>query len=98
MSEEYKLPVQMSQEWKSSKLTPQAEKWEEDLPEKYNLQQPTAAKLIRVNEINDIWMEIPRYENITWLGTWVISIGSLIFISLNYFFLSLPDFFFKNDK
>ncbi|WP_338105851.1 DUF6708 domain-containing protein [Rahnella contaminans] len=93
MSEEHEISMQMSQERKSSKLKPQAEKWEEDLPEKYDLQQPTAPRLIRVNEINDIWMEIPRHENITWLGTWVISIGSLIFISLNYFFLSLPDFF-----
>jgi len=81
------------QERKFSKLTPQAEKWEEDLPEKYDLQQPTPPKLIRVNEINETWMEIPRYENIIWSGMWAICIGSAIFISLNYFFFMLPDFF-----
>jgi hypothetical protein len=78
VSEEHEISMQMSQEWKSSKLTPQVEKWEEDLPEKYDLKQPTAPKLIRVNEINDTWMEIPRYENITWHGMWIISILSIL--------------------
>jgi hypothetical protein len=73
-----KMQTRLLQEQRFSKLTPQAEKWEEDLPEKYDLQQPTAPKLIRVNEINDTWMEIPRYENIAWHGMWVISILSIL--------------------
>ncbi|WP_312983577.1 DUF6708 domain-containing protein [Atlantibacter sp.] len=67
----YRMQNRPVQERKYSKLTPQAEKWEEDLPEKYDLQQPTPPKLIRVNEINDTWMEIPRYENIIWIGIWL---------------------------
>ncbi|KNC11392.1 hypothetical protein AC791_04055 [Klebsiella sp. RIT-PI-d] len=56
-----------------SKLTPQVRNWEDDLPEKDDLQQPIPPRLIRVNEINDVWMEIPRYENIWWPGMWASS-------------------------
>ncbi|KNC11393.1 hypothetical protein AC791_04060 [Klebsiella sp. RIT-PI-d] len=65
-----------------SKLTPQVKKWEDDLPEKDDLQQPIPPRLIRVNEINDIWMEIPRYENIAWGGLYLFSLISLYPIPL----------------
>ena len=92
MSEEHEISMQMSQERKYSKLTPQAEKWEEDLPEKYDLQQPTAPRLIRVNEINDIWMEIPRYENIGWLGLWTFSFITICPIPFIYLIFNLPEY------
>ncbi len=75
-----------------SRLVPQVKYWEEDLPEQ-DEEQLTAPRLIRVNEINDTWMEIPRYENIVWSGMWVISFSSAIFFTLNYFFFQLPGFF-----
>jgi hypothetical protein len=84
----------MSQEWKSSKLTPQVEKWEEDLPEKYDLQQPTLPQLIRANEINDTWMEIPRYENITWWGMWLLTITSFIPLGIIISFILQPGFIY----
>jgi hypothetical protein len=92
VSEEHEISMLMSQERKYSKLTPQAEKWEEDLPEKYDLQQPTAPRLIRVNEINDIWMEIPRYENIWWGGLWFFSLLMVCPIPFMFSVVFSPDF------
>ncbi|QXA49626.1 hypothetical protein I6L58_00825 [Enterobacter cancerogenus] len=46
-------------------LTPRLKNWEEDLPGN-NEKQVVPGKLIQVTEINDTWMEIPRYENIMW--------------------------------
>ncbi|QGG07964.1 hypothetical protein [Enterobacter cancerogenus] len=51
-------------------LTPRLKNWEEDLPEN-NAKQTVPGKLIQVTEINDTWMEIPRYENIMWGGSMV---------------------------
>lgn len=55
-----------------SRLKPQSEYWEEDLPEPG--EQPMASpRLIRLSELNDTWMEIPRYEDrISWWGAWVL--------------------------
>jgi hypothetical protein len=92
VSEEHEISMLMSQERKYSKLTPQAEKWEEDLPEKYDLQQPISPKLIRVNEINDTWMEIPRYENIWWWGLWVFSFIGICPVPFIYLIFKLPGF------
>jgi hypothetical protein len=57
-------------------LTPRLKNWEEDLPEN-NTKQTVPGKLIRVTEINDTWMEIPRYENIMWGGAWLGIISSI---------------------
>ncbi len=73
-----------------SKLTPQVKNWEDDLPEKDDLQQPIPPRLIRVNEINDIWMEIPRYENIWWWGFWFFSIVPIFAVLDIVFLLFVP--------
>lgn len=52
---------------KKSRLIPQAKYWDEDLSEPTE-EQRYYPRLIRVNEINDVWMEIPRYENHGWGG------------------------------
>jgi hypothetical protein len=58
-------------------LTPPLKNWEEDLPEN-NTKQTVPGKLIRVTEINDTWMEIPRYENIMWGGAWLSVITTIV--------------------
>ncbi len=78
-----------------SRLIPQVKYWEEDLPEQHE-DQPTAPRLIRVNEINDTWMEIPRYENIWWGGLWLFSFVFLIPFILSMMFLQLPGFYSKS--
>lgn len=64
-------------------LTPRLKNWEEDLPEN-NTKQTVPGKLIQVTEINDTWMEVPRYENIMWGGAWlgviVMIIPTVLFI------------------
>jgi len=68
-------------------LTPALKNWVEDLPGQ-NEEQKTAPRLTWVNEINDIWMEIPRFENILWWGAWVLVIAVLIpiiMISFSFF-------------
>ena len=68
-------------------LTPALKNWVEDLPGQ-NEKQQTAPRLTWVNEINDIWMEIPRFENILWWGAWVLVIAVLIpiiMISFSFF-------------
>jgi len=47
--------------------------WDEDLPKQAD-DQKAPPQLIRVNEINDVWMEIPRYVNHGWGGLWFFSI------------------------
>jgi len=58
-------------------LTPRLKNWEEDLPAN-NEKQEVPGKLIQVTEINDTWMEIPRYENIMWGGAWFGVITTII--------------------
>ncbi|MGA5656660.1 DUF6708 domain-containing protein [Rahnella contaminans] len=58
-------------------LTPPLKNWEEDLPEN-NTKQTVPGKLLRVTEINDTWMEIPRYENIMWGGAWLSVITTIV--------------------
>ena len=71
-------------------LTPALKNWVEDLPGQ-NEKQQTAPRLTWVNEINDIWMEIPRFENILWWGAWVGSMSMLTPVLLYaYSILSLP--------
>ena len=62
---------------RESLLTPRLKNWEEDLPDN-NAKQVVPGKLIQVTEINDTWMEIPRYENIMWGGAWLGVISTII--------------------
>ncbi|MTH48922.1 hypothetical protein [Intestinirhabdus alba] len=48
-------------------LTPRLKNWEEDLPGNGE-KQVVPGRLMQVTEINDTWMEVPRYENIMWGG------------------------------
>ncbi|MFJ5852750.1 DUF6708 domain-containing protein [Enterobacter cancerogenus] len=80
-------------------LTPRLKNWEEDLPEN-NAKQTVPGKLIQVKEINDTWMEIPRYENIMWGGAWLgIMVLIIPLIMAVYAFaaiIELPRFNFLN--
>ncbi|WP_227658140.1 DUF6708 domain-containing protein [Enterobacter cancerogenus] len=80
-------------------LTPRLKNWEEDLPEN-NAKQTVPGKLIQVTEINDTWMEIPRYENIMWGGAWLgIMVLIIPLIMAVYAFaaiIELPRFNFLN--
>ncbi|WP_300006086.1 DUF6708 domain-containing protein, partial [uncultured Cedecea sp.] len=58
-------------------LTPRLKNWEEDLPANSE-KQVIPGQLIQVTEINDIWMEVPRYENIMWGGAWLGVIASMV--------------------
>ncbi|AJK18029.1 Uncharacterised protein [Yersinia pseudotuberculosis] len=75
-----------------SRLVPQVKYWEEDLPEQHE-EQLIPSQLIRVNEINGTWMEIPRYENIWWGGLWLFGFICMPPLGMFIFFLQLPDFF-----
>ncbi|MGA5656658.1 DUF6708 domain-containing protein [Rahnella contaminans] len=70
-------------------LTPPLKNWEEDLPEN-NTKQTVPGKLLRVTEINDTWMEIPRYENIMWGGAWLGVIALTVpLLMLVYMFIAV---------
>ncbi|WP_300000910.1 DUF6708 domain-containing protein [uncultured Cedecea sp.] len=58
-------------------LTPRLKNWEEDLPAN-NEKQVVPGQLIEVTEINDIWMEVPRYENIMWGLAWIGVIALIV--------------------
>nr|EKU7608048.1 hypothetical protein [Citrobacter freundii] len=74
------------------KLTPRLDKWTEDMSG-IQEEQFVPPRLIRVNEINDIWLEIPRYENVMWGGGWIsIIVGVVSLIACSSFFF-LPDVF-----
>ncbi|WP_436858515.1 DUF6708 domain-containing protein [Citrobacter tructae] len=82
------VAAQMQQEHQPT-LSPPVKNWMEDLPGNKE-SQPTAPRLIVVNEINDTWMEIPRYENIMWGGAWIsITITIIPFL---IFLLIVPHF------
>ncbi|TCQ91451.1 MULTISPECIES: DUF6708 domain-containing protein [Rahnella] len=82
------------------RLIPPIKNWDEDLPDLAE-EQHYPPQLIRVNAINDVWMEIPRFEYIMWGGIWFCTLILLFsaiwcinFISLlgmlsNYLFFSL---------
>lgn len=74
-----------------SKLSAPVQYWDEDLPKQAG-DQKAAPQLIRVNEINDIWMEIPRYVNYGWGGQWFSVITSLACLPFCLWFLLLPGF------
>ncbi|KNC11338.1 hypothetical protein AC791_05240 [Klebsiella sp. RIT-PI-d] len=77
---------------KTSRLFPQVKYWDEDLPEPQE-EQRVYPRLIRVNEINDVWMEIPRYVNHGWGGLWFYAIMLLVFFINSMLFLQLPGVF-----
>ncbi len=60
-----------------ARLIPPVKYWDEYLPDTAE-EQHYPPQLIRVNEINDIWMEIPRFENVMWGGLWFVSFIPLI--------------------
>ncbi|MEG5483181.1 DUF6708 domain-containing protein [Enterobacter kobei] len=79
-----------------SKLNAPVQNWSGDLPEHAkNCRFPP--QLIRVNELNDVWMEIPRYVNFGWGGQWfVLFLTSLpmigyVFLAFS-FFPNIPEF------
>ncbi|ATF47749.1 hypothetical protein HV096_02625 [Citrobacter freundii] len=67
------------------RMIPPVEHWSGDLPDTA-AEQFYPPQLIRVNEINDIWMEIPRYVNHGWWGVWLVCI--VILLSACYFVTS----------
>ncbi|KNC11408.1 hypothetical protein AC791_05250 [Klebsiella sp. RIT-PI-d] len=77
---------------KSSRLFPQVKYWDEDLPE-ITEEQRVYPRLIRVNEINDIWMEIPRYVNHGWGGFYFFLLIPipLVFLFSFIFVISWPE-------
>ena len=65
-----------------SRLIKPVRGWSEDLPDPED-DQRVFPRLIRVNEINDVWMEIPRYVNHGWGGVWfacILGLGCLVFL------------------
>ncbi|RJT49541.1 hypothetical protein D6D38_23400 [Rahnella variigena] len=76
---------------RQSRLDAPVRYWDEDLPKQAD-DQKAPPQLIRVNEINDVWMEIPRYVNHGWGGQWFSSITALFCLPFCFLFLSLPDF------
>ncbi|MRS16354.1 hypothetical protein GJV06_15825 [Enterobacteriaceae bacterium RIT691] len=57
--------------------------------------QTVIGQLIWVTEINDIWLEIPRYENIMWGIGWLGIISMFISFLLGAGFSFIPGFFYK---
>ncbi|RYJ08800.1 hypothetical protein C5Y41_24550 [Rahnella variigena] len=77
---------------RTSRLIKPVRGWSEDLPDPEE-EQRVYPRLIRVNEINDVWMEIPRYVNYGWGGQWFAVILLLCCSPLCLWFLLLPGFF-----
>lgn len=69
--------------YRRSVLSPQAERWQADLPVQW-LEHGVEPNAIWLNEKNDIWLEIPRYENqISW--DWGISLSFVIIVFMVMF-------------
>jgi hypothetical protein len=69
------------------KLNPPVSAWREDLPEN-NQPQLVPPQLLWLNEINNTWLEIPRYDKgMSWWGMIALAIFFLILMMgmLNYF-------------
>ncbi len=73
-----------------SRLVKPVRGWSEDLPDPEE-EQRVFPRLIWVNEINDVWMEIPRYVNHGWGGVWLFS-----FVGLAFFIFMFPLFIRAN--
>ncbi|QLK62979.1 hypothetical protein GE278_20470 [Enterobacteriaceae bacterium Kacie_13] len=74
---------------RQSKLSIPVQYWDEDLPKQAE-DQKAAPQLIRVNEINDVWMEIPRYENVMWAAIWFCAFLLMIPLIMSMTFFQLP--------
>ncbi|MDM3317396.1 hypothetical protein OGV94_03760, partial [Citrobacter sp. Ce006] len=73
--------------YRRSVLIPQAERWQEDLPVQW-LEHDVEPNAIWLNEKNDIWLEIPRYENqISWGGG---DIFAFLLVPFILFYLIAP--------
>lgn len=80
--------------YRRSVLIPQAERWQEDLPVQW-LEHDVEPNAIWLNEKNDIWLEIPRYENqISWDWGNIFSFISVLFM---IYFLLVPFIFYGMD-
>ena len=66
---------------RTSRLIKPVRGWSEDLPDPEE-EQRVYPRLIRVNEINDVWMEIPRYVNHGWCGQWLSGFIGMFCIGL----------------
>jgi len=66
------------------KLNPPISRWQEDMPEN-NQPQLVPPQLIWLNTKSDIWMEIPRYEGVSWGGC-IFGITVQLFLALTSFF------------
>ncbi|MGG8469036.1 DUF6708 domain-containing protein [Rahnella sp. PAMC25617] len=76
---------------RTSRLIKPVRGWSEDLPDPEE-EQRVYPRLIRVNEINDVWMEIPRYVNYGWGGQWFagfISLAGFAFLLWLYDYIDL---------
>ncbi|WP_240783399.1 hypothetical protein [Rahnella variigena] len=74
---------------RQSRLDAPVQYWDEDLPKQADAQK-APPQLIRVNEINDVWMEIPRYVNYGWVVQWLSA-------SLSFLAFSCISFLFNSD-
>ena len=75
---------------RQSRLDAPVRYWDEDLPKQAD-DQKAPPQLIRVNEINDVWMEIPRYVNYGWGGLWFyLYYCFIVAYFFCFLFLSLP--------
>lgn len=72
-----------------SRLVKPVRGWSEDLPDPEE-EQMVFPRLIRLNEINDVWMELPRYRNVTWGILWIGGFLLFIPLMLSFSFLFLP--------
>ncbi|MDH2899144.1 DUF6708 domain-containing protein [Rahnella variigena] len=63
------------------RLIPPVKNWDEDLPDLAE-EQHYPPQLIRVNAINDVWMEIPRYVIYGWGGMWFFAILTTFLLGL----------------
>lgn len=61
-----------------SRLIKPVRGWSEDLPDPEE-EQMVFPRLIRVNEINDVWMEIPRDRYVMWGGVWFFGLVGLVY-------------------
>ena len=72
------------------KLNPPIYRWQEDMPENTD-PQLIPPQLIWLNNRNDIWMEIPRYEGVIWggmlFGGIIISTVTLLMIIFSLFII-----------
>ncbi|WP_300005999.1 DUF6708 domain-containing protein, partial [uncultured Cedecea sp.] len=76
-----------------SRLNHPVKEWTGDLPDRAE-DCAYPPKLIWVNELNDVWMEIPRYVNFGWGGLWPGVLILFIPLMFSFVFLFLPEAIF----